>query len=138
MSDILLNSGAVESGRKHKCSLKQSLDAKPFSEGYWLWRHLSQIDAVRQCGYPMLFIKFHYISGLFQRCVILTFHCNRQFKLIYFNFLSYLCPILHTFFFLIKYLLNQILLYIRFNGSWRNNAWHLAIYKIWLLIWQYT
>ena len=31
LSNILLNSGVVESGKKHKCSPKQSLDAKPFS-----------------------------------------------------------------------------------------------------------
>ena len=34
LSNILLNSGAVESGKKDKCSPKQSLDAKPFSQGY--------------------------------------------------------------------------------------------------------
>ena len=51
-----INSGLVESGTKYHCTLLQLLDCKEFSTGYWQWCHLFLLDAVRQFGYPSLFI----------------------------------------------------------------------------------
>lgn len=51
-----INLGAVESRRKHNCTPLQPLDCKEFCSGYWQWCHLFLIDAVRQYGYPSLFI----------------------------------------------------------------------------------
>ena len=51
-----INSGAVQSGKKYHCGPLQSLDCKEFSTGYWQWCHLFLLDAVRQFGYPSLFI----------------------------------------------------------------------------------
>ena len=48
--------GAVEAGRKFKCSPIQALDCTEFTYGYWEWCHLFLIDVVRQCGYQSLFI----------------------------------------------------------------------------------
>ena len=51
-----INLGAVESRREHNCTPLQLLDCKEFCSGYWKWCHLFLIDAVRQYGYPSLFI----------------------------------------------------------------------------------
>ena len=53
---FFVNSGAVEAGKKYHCTPLQSLDCKEFSTGYWQWCHLFLLDAVRQFGYPSLFI----------------------------------------------------------------------------------
>ena len=52
----ILIKGDVESGKRHLCSPRQSLDPKPFSSEYWDWNHWFLINAVRQHGFPSLFI----------------------------------------------------------------------------------
>ena len=48
--------GAVESGKVYKCSPQCALETKSFSSGYWQWQHRFLQDAVRQYGYPSLFL----------------------------------------------------------------------------------
>jgi len=48
--------GAINSARVQRCSPRAALDGKAFSSGYWQWEHLKLVDAVRQFGYPSLFI----------------------------------------------------------------------------------
>ena len=69
-----INSGAVESGKKYHCTPLQSLDCKEFSTGYWQWCHLFLLDAVRQFGYPSLFITISPSEWSFpQVCFRLTY-----------------------------------------------------------------
>ncbi|XP_057302962.1 uncharacterized protein LOC130638095 [Hydractinia symbiolongicarpus] len=49
-------SGAIESGKKFGSTPVASLDRKIFSSGYWKWQHRYLLDAVRQFGYPKLFM----------------------------------------------------------------------------------
>ena len=49
-------SGAIASARHMKCSPARALDCKVFFAGYWKKQHRLLIDAVRQFGYPDLFI----------------------------------------------------------------------------------
>jgi hypothetical protein len=49
-------SGAIASARHMKCSSARALDCKVFFAGYWKKQHQLLIDAVRQFGYPDLFI----------------------------------------------------------------------------------
>lgn len=49
-------SGAIEVGKKLKCSPAKSLETKTITAMYWTWQHRYLIDAVRQFGYPHLFI----------------------------------------------------------------------------------
>lgn len=49
-------SGAITSARQSMCSPARALDGKAFSPGYWQWQHRYLLDAVRQYGYPSLFI----------------------------------------------------------------------------------
>jgi len=48
--------GAVESGKKYKCSPIRSLETKSFTCSYWKWQHLLLKDAVVQFGFPSLFV----------------------------------------------------------------------------------
>ena len=53
--------GAIHSSRKFHGQVSQyqilsALDSKPFSTEYWKWQHRYLIDAVRQFGFPTLFI----------------------------------------------------------------------------------
>ena len=53
--------GALQSSRQFHGTVSQyqvvsALDSKPFSVGYWKWQHRYLIDAVRQFGFPTLFI----------------------------------------------------------------------------------
>ena len=48
--------GAIESGKKFQCSPLRSLEGKTFTASYWRWQHLYLKDAVRQFGFPSLFI----------------------------------------------------------------------------------
>ena len=68
-----INSGAVESGKKYHCTPLQSLDWKEFSTGYWQWCHLFLLDAVRQFGYPYLFITTSLSEWSFPQ---VCFHLN--------------------------------------------------------------
>jgi len=49
-------SGAVESGKALGTSPQRALETKSFSTAYWQWQHRMLKDAVRQFGYPSLFI----------------------------------------------------------------------------------
>ncbi len=49
-------SAAITTGRNKNCSAVRALEDKTFSQEYWKWQHRSLIDAVRQLGYPSLFI----------------------------------------------------------------------------------
>lgn len=49
-------SGAVESGKALGTSPKRALESKTFTTAYWQWQHYFLKDAVRQFGYPSLFI----------------------------------------------------------------------------------
>lgn len=49
-------SGAVESGRVHGTLPMRALEYKSFSTGYWQWQHRILKDAVRQFGFPSLFL----------------------------------------------------------------------------------
>jgi len=53
---FLTVSGAITVGIKQKCCPSRSLENKVFSGQYWKWHHLSLVDAVRQFGYPTLFL----------------------------------------------------------------------------------
>ena len=48
--------GAVQSGRKHHCASRQSLDSKEFSAYFWQRHHLVLQDAGREHGRPSAFI----------------------------------------------------------------------------------
>ena len=39
-----------------KCSPARALEAKTFSTGYWQWQHRFLLDALRQFGYPSVFL----------------------------------------------------------------------------------
>lgn len=49
-------SGAITTARKRYCSPAKALEHKTFSQEYWKWQHRALIDAVKQFGYPSLFI----------------------------------------------------------------------------------
>lgn len=49
-------SGAISSARQFDTSAPTSLSSKTFSIEYWRWQHRYLIDAVRQYGYPDVFI----------------------------------------------------------------------------------
>lgn len=49
-------SGAISSCRGTLRSPASALDTKPFSVEYWRWEHRFLLDAVRQYGYPSVFI----------------------------------------------------------------------------------
>lgn len=49
-------SGAISSSRKFGTSAAASLSTKTFSTEYWRWQHRFLMDAVRQYGYPDIFI----------------------------------------------------------------------------------
>ena len=49
-------SGAISSSRDFDTSPATSLSIKTFSIEYWKWHHRYIIDAVRQLGYPDVFI----------------------------------------------------------------------------------
>lgn len=49
-------SGAISSCRGTLRSPATSLDGKPFSIEYWRWQHRFLLDAVKQFGYPSVFI----------------------------------------------------------------------------------
>ena len=49
-------SGAISACRGTLRSPATALDSKPFSSEYWRWQHRYLIDAVRQYGYPSLFL----------------------------------------------------------------------------------
>ena len=59
--------GAVESAKKFKCTPKQALDCKEFSASFWEWCHLFLIDAVKQYGYPSVFITISPSEWLFPK-----------------------------------------------------------------------
>ena len=63
--------GAVETAKKYKCTQKQALDSKEFSAGYWNWRHLYLMDAVRQEGWSSAFITIVLCEWSFHRCDII-------------------------------------------------------------------
>ena len=48
--------GAVATAKKHKCTPNKALEDKTFSPEYWRWQHRLLLDAVRQFGFPSLFI----------------------------------------------------------------------------------
>ena len=48
--------GAVATAKKHKCTPNKALEDKTFSPEYWRWQHRLLLDAVRQFGFPTLFI----------------------------------------------------------------------------------
>lgn len=48
--------GAINTAVKSRCSPAKSLETKTFSQGYWQTQHRMLIDAVRQFGYPTLFL----------------------------------------------------------------------------------
>ena len=49
-------SSALTCGRFRMCSPARSLEAKPFSVGYWKWQHRYLLDAVNQFGAPTAFL----------------------------------------------------------------------------------
>ena len=49
-------SGAITTARKKYCSPARSLKAKVFSSGFWKRQHHCLVDAVRQFGFPSVFI----------------------------------------------------------------------------------
>lgn len=49
-------SGAITTARKTHCSPARSLEGKPFSSEFWKWQHRYLCDAVKQFGFPHLFI----------------------------------------------------------------------------------
>jgi hypothetical protein len=49
-------SGAISTGIRNKCCPSRSLENKIFSPQFWKWHHLCLVDAVRQLGFPQLFI----------------------------------------------------------------------------------
>ena len=49
-------SGAISSSRQFGTSPATSLSTKAFSSDYWKWQHRYLIDAVRQYGYPDVFV----------------------------------------------------------------------------------
>ena len=51
-----LNSSRGVHGSCSQYQMISALDSKPFSSDYWKWHHRYLIDAVRQYGYPSLFI----------------------------------------------------------------------------------
>lgn len=69
-------SGAISSCRGTLRSPATALDAKPFSIEYWRWEHRYLIDAVRQYGYPSLFMtispfewtfpKPHWLTSMYE------------------------------------------------------------------------
>ena len=87
---ISINLGAVESGRKHNCTPLQSLDCKEFCTGYWQWCHLFLIDAVKQYGYPSLFITISPSEWTFPKVCLKIWWIYR----LYFHFSSFLLSIL--------------------------------------------
>ena len=51
--------GAINSSQIFNCSPAKALGAKTFSPGYWQWQHRSLMDAVRQRGFPSLFLMLN-------------------------------------------------------------------------------
>ena len=49
-------SGAITTARKTHCSPAKSLEGKSFSSEFWKWQHRFLCDAVKQFGFPHLFI----------------------------------------------------------------------------------
>ena len=49
-------SGAITTARKTQCLPAKSLEGKPFSSEFWKWQHHYLGDAVKQFGFPLLFI----------------------------------------------------------------------------------
>ena len=60
--------GAVESGKKFKCSARQSLETKSFSSSKWEYEHLFLIDATRQFGDPSIFLTISVAEWKFPKC----------------------------------------------------------------------
>lgn len=48
--------GAINSSRASGCSPNAALQHKSFSATYWQWQHLYLLDAVKQYGFPSLFL----------------------------------------------------------------------------------
>ena len=51
--------GAISSARRMQCSPARALNAKTFSAGYWKTQHRLLVDAVRQFGYPSVFVTIN-------------------------------------------------------------------------------
>ena len=51
--------GAISSARRMKSSPARALNAKTFSAGYWKTQHRLSVDAVRQFGYPSIFVTIN-------------------------------------------------------------------------------
>ena len=60
--------GAVESGKRYKCTPRQSLESKAFCSSKWQNEHLLLIDATRQFDDPDLFITLTVGEWDFPKC----------------------------------------------------------------------
>ena len=49
-------SGVVSCGSQYGCSPARALETKSFCNEYWRWQHRFLLDALRQHGFPTLFI----------------------------------------------------------------------------------
>ena len=58
---------AVKQDSLKYCAIHALLDSKPFSPEYWKWQHRYLIYAVRQYGYPSLFITISPYEWSFTR-----------------------------------------------------------------------
>lgn len=50
--------GAINTAKQLHCSPARALELKTFSPGFWKWQHRFLLDAVRQHGFPSLFMTF--------------------------------------------------------------------------------
>ena len=64
---VAIHSSTGRTGHSSQYQLMSALDSKPFSPEYWKWQHRYLIDAVRQYGYPSLFITISPYEWSFTR-----------------------------------------------------------------------